>query len=381
MLVAYIIVGIGTELAWMTYAPILPFVARIYKIPRDYVGLLSAIPPIIYIAISLPAGYFIDSKGFRKAVVLGSAFLASFGFLRYYADSFATLVIFQTLASISTPFVDNSISKISKTWFPKEEEGLATGLGFISIFIGFLLAFVLTPYLVDLYGYKEMLFIYGAYFIFAMLVFIALGKEPEWARSIGKAIEKKLVKPSGIVSVLRCRNMLFLSLIFFIVFGVYIALETWIGPIFLSRGFSIRQADALISIMVIGGIIGSVLISFLSDFYKTSKKLIVAGLMASVFLWYFASKASGFIVNAALMFAIGFTFISVLPPSLDLSTKTLRIYEGTANSILWEFSQVGAFFFIFLLSWFYHYYGYGYVLPLLVVLSIIALALSANLRE
>ncbi len=74
-------------------------------------------------------GYFIDSYGFRKAVLVGTWLMAIFGLLRAFSPNFTFLLTFQTLAAFGQPFIMNSISKLVKGWFPEKESGLATGLG------------------------------------------------------------------------------------------------------------------------------------------------------------------------------------------------------------------------------------------------------------
>ena len=111
------------------------------------VGYLSTVFPLIFVIISLPVGYFIDSRGFRKAILLGTGFMAVFGLLRAFSPNFIYLLIFQALAGVSQPFIMNSISKLVKGWFPEKETGLATGLGSLSLFIGMVIGLISHPYL------------------------------------------------------------------------------------------------------------------------------------------------------------------------------------------------------------------------------------------
>ncbi len=161
VLLMYILAGIISQIMWITFAPILPIVKEIYGLGDVEVGMLSAVFPIVFIILALPVGYYVDKKGFRKAVLLGSAFFAVFGLLRAFASTFLMLLLFQTLAAAGQPFIFNSISKLVKSWFSPDEAGLATGLGSISLFIGTILGLSLTPYLTVTLGFETMLLIYG----------------------------------------------------------------------------------------------------------------------------------------------------------------------------------------------------------------------------
>ncbi len=74
--------------------------------------MLSAVFPIVFIILALPVGYYVDKRGFRKAVLLGSAFFAVFGVLRVFVATFLLLLVFQTLAAVGQPFKDTPVKII-----------------------------------------------------------------------------------------------------------------------------------------------------------------------------------------------------------------------------------------------------------------------------
>ncbi len=136
VLFSYILTGLLSQVIWITFAPILTISAQAYSVSATEIGYLSAVFPLVYIIISIPVGYFIDSYGFRKAVLVGTGLMAVFGLLRAFSPNFTSPLIFQTLAAFGQPFVMNSISKLVKGWFPERESGLATGLGSLSLYLG-----------------------------------------------------------------------------------------------------------------------------------------------------------------------------------------------------------------------------------------------------
>lgn len=168
VLFSYALTGLLSQLVWLTFTPILSTTAQTFNVSQTEIGNLSLVFPLIYIIISVPAGYIIDSRGFRKSVLLGTGFLAVFGLLRAFAPNFTYLLIFQTLAAIGQPFIMNSVSKLVKGWFPEKEAGLATGLGSLSLFFGMIAGLVLTPLLIESFPLYLVLLIYG---LLSMLIF------------------------------------------------------------------------------------------------------------------------------------------------------------------------------------------------------------------
>ena len=79
--------------------------------------MLSAVFPIVFIILALPVGYYVDKRGFRKAVLLGSAFFAVFGVLRVFVATFLLLLVFQTLAAVGQPFKDTPVKIIVEIVF------------------------------------------------------------------------------------------------------------------------------------------------------------------------------------------------------------------------------------------------------------------------
>jgi predicted MFS family arabinose efflux permease len=84
VLISYILTGIFCQVIWITFAPILSITAQTYGVTTTDVGNLSTVFPLVYVVISIPVGYFIDSYGFRKSSLLCTSFIAVFGLLRAF---------------------------------------------------------------------------------------------------------------------------------------------------------------------------------------------------------------------------------------------------------------------------------------------------------
>ena len=70
------------QLLWITFAPITGSAAAYYGVTDLSIGLLSMSFMIVYIIVSIPASWVIDTYGLRVAVGVGAALTGIFGLLR-----------------------------------------------------------------------------------------------------------------------------------------------------------------------------------------------------------------------------------------------------------------------------------------------------------
>ena len=374
---AYMLTGIVSQLIWITFAPILPIASSVYNVSEADIGLLSAVFPLTYIIISLPVGYFIDSYGFRKSILIGIFMLAIFGLLRAFAPFFMLLLIFQLLAGLGQPFIMNSISKLVKNWFPDDEAGLATGLGSLSLYLGIIIGLAVTPFLTSYIGLRDMLLLYGLSSIIVLIIFYFIGRERETGTR-----EREYVNIREFASVFKNRNIILLAILFFIGIGIFTAFITWIEPILRLHEISMETAGILGGLMIIGGIFGSIVIPAISDKYRTRKNPMLISVLVSIVSLYLLTKLYGEFVIGIDIFIFGFFFMSLLPIALELSAESVdRKYIGTANSILWLLSQVGALILIIVYEAIASLYTYDYSILFSVILLILSVLAILLLKE
>ena len=336
---AYVLIGIVPQALWITFAGVLSLSAQAYHTSTDNIGLLSAVYPIVYVVLSLPAGYAIDAFGFRKSILVGGGFLAVSGMLRPFAPDFGTLLALQTVGAVGQPFILNSISKIVRAWFPSSEANLATGLGTLSIFVGLLIGLGVTPALASAWGLKSALLVLGGVSLGALAVFLVAGRESGAGES---PAERVTAKDLGIA--LRNRELVLLSMLFFVGIGVFNAVLTWIEPLLGARGVSSDLAGSFGGLFILGGIAGVIAVPMVSDRYHLLKRPLIAILGASAVLWSVLAFLNGPWAEGTVLVVLGFCFIATLPLGLELSARAVEPSQaGIANSICWEFSQVGGF--------------------------------------
>ena len=125
------------QVLWITFASITSKAAAYYGVSDLGIGLLSMSFMIVFIFISIPASWAIDTFGTRVGVGIGATLTGVFGLLRGLAAPDYTLVLLaQVGIAIGQPFILNAVTKVAARWFPIHERATASGLGSLAMYEG-----------------------------------------------------------------------------------------------------------------------------------------------------------------------------------------------------------------------------------------------------
>jgi len=280
MLAVFMLVIAVNQMLWITFAPITSEAATFYGVDDLMIGILSMCFMIVYLAVSIPASWIIDTYGIRAGVGTGVLLTGVFGLLRGMVhDSYSLILLTQVGIAIGQPFILNAITKVAARWFPLEERATASGLGTLAMYIGILGGMVITPYLTGSHGIDGMLKIYGTVAVAAAVVFIFVAKERPATAPCRPDQEERALALDGLKQIFRIKDFNWLMFIFFIGLGVFNSVTTWIENILGPRGFSTEQAGLTGGLMIIGGIIGAIVIPVMSDRYRKRIPFIKKGLI------------------------------------------------------------------------------------------------------
>jgi len=382
---AFILISGMCEVLWITFAPITGPAAAFYETSDLMIGMLSMSFMVVYIPLFFPAAWMIDTKGFTKAVGLGAIMTAVFGLTRgIFGSNFLLVMISQIGLAAAQPFIIGAMTTIAARWFPVRERATATGLATLALYLGPLVAMILTPVLVLRVGMANMLWIYGVASAVAAIIFLVVVRDhPPTPPEPGELQERSLML-DGLKAMIRRRDFLFLLAVFFIGLGMFNAVSTWIEDIVRPRGFSITQAGGLGGVLLIGGIIGAIVMPVISD--KTARRqpfilIALAGLIPGLI-------GMTFTTNYALLLASGFVFgfflLSAGPIGFQYAAELTRpAPEGTSNTLLLLVGQVSGIIFILGMDAFKSKATGSMTASLLVlaVLVVLAIGLTLTLPE
>lgn len=348
----YVLITIIIEIQWLTFASISSVAQEFYQTTTLRIDFLSMIYMLVFIIMSIPASYIIDTWGLKTGLMIGAVLTGIFGTLKAWgAESLLIVSIAQTGLAVAQPFILNAVTKVGAKWFPVQERATVAGLGSLAQYIGIIVALAVTPLLMPqlqdgTYELAKMLWIYGIISVAgAILVLVFMREEPPTPPTSEEFTER--TSPiAGLKNILRNRDMQFLMLLFFIGLGIFNAVSTCIDQI--CKNLTMDETGMVGGIMLVGGIFGALILPTLSDKMKKRKPfiaicitLMLPGLIGlTVFTEFIPMMISAFIFGFFIMSAgpIGFQYGA---------EKSYPAPESTSQGIILLVGQVSGIIFVF----------------------------------
>jgi MFS family permease len=385
VLLAFMFVVAVNQLLWINFAPITGSAAIYYGVSDLSIGLLSMSFMIVYIVISIPASWVIDTYGIRVAVGIGAGLTAVFGLLRgFMGHDYTWVLIAQIGIAIGQPFILNAVTTVAARWFPIQERATAAGLGSLAMYLGILVALLLTPYLTIQSQINSMLLIYGIVSVIAAVVFFVFVRERPPTPPCPPDQEARSLVFDGLKEIVVMRDFVLLMTIFFVGLGVFNAVTTWIEDIVRPRGFSITQAGNIGGLMILGGIIGAVVIPLLSDHYRKRTPYLILAVIGATLGLVGITFATSYWLLLVSAIVFGFFLLSAGPVGFQYGAElTYPTPEGTSNGLLLLMGQISGIVFIFGMDIFKSPETGSMTSPLIVLIGLMVLCLlfCTRLRE
>jgi cyanate permease len=370
------------QLLWINFAPITSSAAAYYGVSDLSIGILSMVFMIVYIVVSIPASWLIDTYGIRVAVGIGAVLTGVFGLLRgLLAPSYALVLVAQIGIAVGQPLILNAVTKVAARWFPIRERATASGLGSLAMYLGILGGLVLTPLLTSLAGIAGMLVIFGVAAVAAAVVFFAVVRERPPTPPCPPEQEERALVFDGLKQMVRKRDYLLLMVVFFVGLGVFNAVTTWIEEIVRPRAFSSTQAGIIGGLMIVGGLVGAVVIPTLSDRARRRVPFIVLAVVGATLGLVGITFATGYWLVLLSAFALGFFLLSAGPLGFQYGAEiAYPAPEGTSNGILLLMGQVSGIAFILGMDGLKSPQTGSMTLPLVALLGLMGVGLVASSR-
>ncbi|MCX6027458.1 MAG: MFS transporter [Chloroflexi bacterium] len=373
VLFAFMLINVTIQILWICFAPITSEAAKFYGVTDLEIGLLAMVFMIIYIPFAFPASWAIDRFGFAKAVGFGAILLGVFAILRgVFIRSFGLTMVSTIGLAIAQPFLLNANTKVAAKWFALEERATAVALGLVASFLGIVLGQMLTPTLILSLGFEQTHLWYGVITAASAAIFLVLVRENPPTPASPPEFEARALMLDGLRSILRTRDFYFLAYVLFVGGGIFNGISTFVESIVRPRGMSITQAGTLGGVMLIGGIVGAVLFSPISDKLRMRKLIIVVGLVLAVPSLLGVTLGPSFGVLLASFFALGLFTTGIGPVAYQYGAEiTYPAPEGTSNGLLVLAGQISVVF-IYGMGLLSEWLG-SFVAPLLIFAGLLAL--------
>ena len=347
------------QLMWTTFFSITTDAWKYYGFTdatkgESAISLLSIIFMAGMIIVSIPSLAAFERFGFKKAVGFGVVLTGICALLRgLFGDSYTLVLVMTVGFAIAQPFLLNSPGLVAGKWFPERERATANSVGLLCSYFGMCVGLLLTPVLLESgMTIKSMLLTYGAVGVVSAILFLIFVKEKPPTPPCPEELAGRSDFKEGIKFALKKKNFILALLMFFCVFGVFNTFFTMIEPIL--RNLTNEGVDAtqvgIIGVIILGiGIIGSLIISLISDKDKQHKRLpymIVVNIIGCVgFALFLAMKGFGGLAIAAAIY--GFFIVGGAPLTLTFAAESCYpTSEGTSEGLLMFMGNVAGVIFL-----------------------------------
>jgi MFS family permease len=335
MLGLFMLLNVMVQVLWICYAPIATQAALAYGVKREDVDLLANLFMLIYLVVSFPAAWAIDTYGFKKAVGFGALLMGAFGLLRALFPTNYTMAMIGTIGiSIGQPFLLNAFTKLAALWFPQKHRATITGVVFLAMFLGIGLGEVLGPGLVSTCGFSGMQMIYGVASAVSALLFILFAKSAPPTPASPPGEEVRALVLDSLKQILKNKNVYILSLALFLASGIVNGVFTLIDGLGAELSLTTDQGVLLTALLLLGGIVGSIVIPAVSDALGSRKVVLIVAVFLAVPATLGLVFCRGFALEVLCFFVMGFAVTGVTPVAYQYGAEiTHPAPEGTSNGI------------------------------------------------
>ncbi|PEO42882.1 MFS transporter [Bacillus sp. AFS026049] len=218
----------------------------------------------------LAFGYLMDKKGEKHIIGWGTILLGLSALTLVFVNDYIVLLLLLLLVGIWYGSAQTGGSTAIVKWFPNEHRGLALGIRQTGIPLGGSLASVVLSYTYYLFNLSSVHIVQGIVAIMGGLLFLILYNEPE---RTGKT-ESTSVGFKEKMSVIKNNKELYPM---YIVGVVMMSLQMIIIGHFMSYlhnegGYALTEAGKYLSVVLIGGMVGRVVIAWASDQFFEGKR-------------------------------------------------------------------------------------------------------------
>ncbi len=341
VLAVFMLVNFTIQILWIGYAPITTQATKYYGVSDLKIGILAMSFMIVFIPVSLPAAWVIDTKGIRLAVGFGSVLMGVCGIARGLAGSNYTLVLLFTIGiAIAQPFLLNSWTKVPANWFPQGERATAVGLVTLASMLGVAAGMVLSPVLANAMAIATMQLVFGSVAAASAIAFLLLARERPATPPCPPGMDERALMVDGLKSAVRVKPFLAILAVAFVVMGVFNGVTTWVEDIIKPRGFSSTDAGVLGAVMLVAGVIGAVVLSAASDRQGKRIRFLVIALVLAIPGVIGITFASSLWLLFVAAFVLGFFLVAILPIGMQFAAEvTYPTPEGTSNGVIQLFGQ------------------------------------------
>jgi len=331
-------------------------------------------------------GAMADKIGGNKVTIIAFLFFALGIYLLYSGPN--TGIFFQINLGLLVGIglggtaISVQIGEVGKH-FPNKTRGLAIGIVVAMASIGYFFSPLYTKFALSEFGWEKTLQTFLYFIIFGMIAGIFLfPAKKEKITGVNTRLNEQTI-PEALKEAFSHKGFILLTFGFFVC-GFNITLVSAHIPGYIQeRGFEAWTAFAILSLIGLFNIFGTLTFGYLSG--KYSKKILLSILYFSrgiVLILFLVLPTSTYV---ALGFGIlyGYLWLSTIPPTNGIISQVFGTkYLAMLYGLVFFSHQIGSFFGAYLGGYFYDQYGsYDYAWYLSIVLSFFATVVHLPIDE
>ncbi len=348
-------------------------------------GLAIGIQMLVWGMFAPIFGAMADKIGGNKVTILAFIFFALGIYLLYSGPN--TGIYFQISLGLLVGIglggtaISVQIGEVGKH-FPNKTRGLAIGIVVATASVGYFFSPLYTKFALTSFGWERTLETFLYFIIFGMIVAIFLRPiKKTQTENVNNKNEQTI--PQALKEALNHKGFILLTLGFFVC-GFNITLVSAHIPGYIQeRGFEIWTAFAILSLIGLFNIFGTLTFGYLSG--KYSKKLLLSILYFSrgVIMILFLLLPTSTYVAIGFGIFYGYLWLSTIPPTNGIISQIFGTkYLSMLYGLVFFSHQIGSFFGAYLGGYFYDQYGsYDYAWYLSIVLSFFATLIHLPIDE
>ncbi len=382
ILALYFLITVIIEIQWLTFASISTAAQEYYQTTALRIDFLSMIYMIVFIIMSIPASYIIDTHGLKRGLIIGASLTGIFGLLKSWgAENLLIVTIAQTGLAVAQPFILNSVTKVGAKWFPVNERATVAGLGSLAQYIGIIIALAATPLLIaenesQNYNIQKMLWIYGIISVAGSVMLLIFMREEPPTPPTSEEFTFRTSSLKGISDIFKIKDMQLLLILFFIGLGIFNAVSTCIDQV--CNNLTMEQTGMVGGIMLVGGVLGALILPVLSDKRGKRKPFLVVCMILMLPGLIGLTVFKDFIPMLISAFLFGFFIMSAGPIGFQYGAeKSYPAPESTSQGIILLAGQISGIIFVFGVN------KMGVLIAMIsfIVLTVFNVFLSTRLKE
>jgi predicted MFS family arabinose efflux permease len=314
VLIAFGLLVAGTQLVWLSFAPITTQAHRALGVSEAAVGDLAGIFPLMYVLLALPTGRWMDRR-FSAALATGAVLTAGGAVLRAaHPTDYGWVLAGQVLLAVGQPLVLNATTKIAARYFPPGERTTAISVGTAAQFVGILAAAMTGELFERAGGLPLLLTVHAAVGVAAAVaVLVALAVPPAFvAEATGTAATGSLRWLRHDPLMWRLAGLLFIGV------GVFNAVATWLDTVLGDFGLT-GVSGNLIAVMTICGIAGAAVVPSVAARLDRRRPVLLAAIVMTVLAFLGIATVHNLVFIGVVLALEGFFLLACLPVALDWS--------------------------------------------------------------